>query len=110
MADCQQDATRHAEGDVWTHTKLVCAQLSFREGVPDAVVSPTFFLKSPDSVIGPDDVVELSAVDAAVFHHEAELAVVIGSRLVQEIEQSAPDQLIGNVKALVGSIRKAIDE
>ena len=60
--------------------KLVCAQLSFREGVPDAVVSPTFFLKSPDSVIGPDDVVELSAVDAAVFHHEAELAVVIGSR------------------------------
>jgi 2-keto-4-pentenoate hydratase/2-oxohepta-3-ene-1,7-dioic acid hydratase in catechol pathway len=60
--------------------KLVCAQLSFREGVPDAVVSPTFFLKSPDSVIGPDDVVELSAVDAAVFHHEAELAVVIGRR------------------------------
>ena len=37
-------------------------------------------------------------------------AVVIGSRLVQEIEQSAPDQLIGNVKALVGSIRKAMDE
>jgi tryptophan synthase alpha chain len=37
-------------------------------------------------------------------------AVVIGSRLVQEIEQSAPDQLIGNVKTLVGSIRKAMDE
>ena len=37
-------------------------------------------------------------------------AVVIGSRLVQEIEQSAPDQLIGNVKAVVGSIRKAMDE
>lgn len=27
MAACQQDATWHAEGDVWTHTKLVCAQL-----------------------------------------------------------------------------------
>ena len=37
-------------------------------------------------------------------------AVVIGSRLVQEIEQSAPDQLIGNVKALVGAIRQAMDE
>jgi tryptophan synthase alpha chain len=37
-------------------------------------------------------------------------AVVIGSRLVQEIEQSAPDQLIRNVKAVVGSIRKAMDE
>jgi tryptophan synthase alpha chain len=37
-------------------------------------------------------------------------AVVIGSRLVQEIEQSTSDQLIGNVKALVGTIRRAIDE
>ena len=27
MADCQQDAGWHSEGDVWTHTKLVCAQL-----------------------------------------------------------------------------------
>ena len=37
-------------------------------------------------------------------------AVVIGSRLVQEIEQSAPEQLIGNVKALVAGFRKAMDE
>ena len=37
-------------------------------------------------------------------------AVVIGSRLVQEIEQSAPDQLIGNVKALVSAIRQAMDQ
>ena len=27
MARCQQDAQWHAEGDVWTHTKMVCAQL-----------------------------------------------------------------------------------
>lgn len=27
MAACQQDAEWHAEGDVWTHTRLVCAQL-----------------------------------------------------------------------------------
>jgi len=27
MADCQQDAGWHSEGDVWTHTKMVCAQL-----------------------------------------------------------------------------------
>jgi len=27
MADCQQDSEWHAEGDVWTHTKMVCAQL-----------------------------------------------------------------------------------
>jgi predicted kinase len=27
MAKCQQDAGWHSEGDVWTHTKMVCAQL-----------------------------------------------------------------------------------
>ena len=27
MANCNQDATWHAEGDVWTHTKMVCDQL-----------------------------------------------------------------------------------
>jgi len=28
MADCKQDAQWHAEGDVWTHTKMVCDQLT----------------------------------------------------------------------------------
>ena len=28
MADCDQDAQWHAEGDVWTHTKMVCDQLT----------------------------------------------------------------------------------
>jgi tryptophan synthase alpha chain len=37
-------------------------------------------------------------------------AVVIGSRLVQEIETSAPDMLLANVRGLVGGIRKAMDE
>jgi putative nucleotidyltransferase with HDIG domain len=27
MATCQQDAQWHAEGDVWTHTKMVCNEL-----------------------------------------------------------------------------------
>jgi len=37
-------------------------------------------------------------------------AVVIGSRLVQEIERSGPEQVIGNIKSLGGSIRRAMDE
>lgn len=28
MADCPQEAAWHAEGDVWTHTKMVCGQLT----------------------------------------------------------------------------------
>ena len=36
-------------------------------------------------------------------------AVVIGSRLVQEIESSPRDQVVGNIGALVASIRQAMD-
>ena len=36
-------------------------------------------------------------------------AVVVGSRLVQEIEQSKPDVLIANVRQLVSGIRRAMD-
>lgn len=32
MADCGQDAGWHAEGDVWTHTQMVCAQLPQLDG------------------------------------------------------------------------------
>jgi hypothetical protein len=32
MAACGQDAGWHSEGDVWTHTKMVCAQLPNLEG------------------------------------------------------------------------------
>ncbi len=27
MADCQQDSEWHAEGDVWTHTRMVVAEV-----------------------------------------------------------------------------------
>ncbi|MEO8166339.1 MAG: tryptophan synthase subunit alpha [Betaproteobacteria bacterium] len=37
-------------------------------------------------------------------------AVVIGSRLVQEIESSSSDKVIGNLSALLGGIRRAMDE
>ncbi len=36
-------------------------------------------------------------------------AVVVGSRLVQEIETSAPAQLLANVGSLIGGIRRAMD-
>jgi len=37
-------------------------------------------------------------------------AVVIGSRLVQEIESSAPQTMLANVRGLVSGIRRAMDE
>jgi predicted kinase len=35
MAQCQQDKGWHSEGDVWTHTKMVCTQLPLFEGWAD---------------------------------------------------------------------------
>ncbi|MEK6234775.1 MAG: HD domain-containing protein, partial [Planctomycetales bacterium] len=35
MAACAQDAEWHAEGDVWTHTKMVCSQLTRLDEWPD---------------------------------------------------------------------------
>lgn len=32
MAKCQQDAGWHAEGDVWTHTQMVCSELMQLDG------------------------------------------------------------------------------
>ncbi len=34
MAGCQQDQRGHSEGDVWTHTTMVCAQLPLLEDWP----------------------------------------------------------------------------
>ena len=34
MSDCAQDAEWHSEGDVWTHTKMVCQQLPQLEEWP----------------------------------------------------------------------------
>jgi putative nucleotidyltransferase with HDIG domain len=43
MAACQQDAGWHAEGDVWTHTRMVCAELEKLEAWPQ--LDPTARLK-----------------------------------------------------------------
>jgi tryptophan synthase alpha chain len=36
-------------------------------------------------------------------------AVVIGSRIIEEIEQSPPDKVCANVGTLVDAIRRAMD-
>lgn len=35
MAACRQDAGWHGEGDVWTHTEMVCRQLPHLDGWAD---------------------------------------------------------------------------
>lgn len=61
-------------------SKLICAFANYLENGARSDVPLDVFLKSPASIIGPGDTVELPPIPATIFHHEAELAFVIGRR------------------------------
>ena len=60
--------------------KLIAAFGNYREGSDRERQKQDMFLESPDSVIGPDGTVILPDHPATIFHHEAELALVVGRR------------------------------
>lgn len=79
-------------------TKIVAIARNYRahalelgHEVPE---EPLFFLKPPSSVIGPGDFIRLPPESAEV-HHEAELALVIGSRAHRVKVESALDHVFG---------------
>jgi 2-keto-4-pentenoate hydratase/2-oxohepta-3-ene-1,7-dioic acid hydratase in catechol pathway len=64
------------------------------------------FSKSPSSIIGPGDTMDLSsAADATIFHGEAEMAVVIGKDARCVTEADAMDYVFGFVNFIDGSAR-----
>ena len=60
--------------------KLIAAFGNYREGMEGERQAQDMFLESPDSVIGPGGTVILPAHEASIYHHEAELALVVGRR------------------------------
>jgi 2-keto-4-pentenoate hydratase/2-oxohepta-3-ene-1,7-dioic acid hydratase in catechol pathway len=60
--------------------KLIAAFGNYLEGTNRERQAQDMFLESPDSVIGPGGTVELPNHPATIFHHEAELALVLGRR------------------------------
>lgn len=60
--------------------KLIAAFGNYREGSDRERQAQDMFLESPDSVIGPHGTVVLPDHPATIFHHEAELALVVGRR------------------------------
>jgi 2-keto-4-pentenoate hydratase/2-oxohepta-3-ene-1,7-dioic acid hydratase in catechol pathway len=60
--------------------KLIAAFGNYREGSDRERETQDMFLESPDSVIGPNGTVVLPDHPATIFHHEAELALVVGQR------------------------------
>ncbi|MCX6020764.1 MAG: fumarylacetoacetate hydrolase family protein [Chloroflexi bacterium] len=75
--------------------KLLCCVGNYREFGHRAPEPIDWFYKSPESVIGPGDTVVLPPHPATIFHHEAELAVVIGKRCRNVSASEAMDAVFG---------------
>src|SRR5919107_14698 len=61
--------------------KLIAAFGNYLEGSYRERQTQDMFLESPDSVIGPNETVVLPNHPASIFHHEAELGLVVGQRV-----------------------------
>ena len=60
-------------------SKILCCIGNYWEHMQREPRPLNMFLKSPESIIGPGDTVVLPDFQAEVFHHEAELGIVIKS-------------------------------
>lgn len=76
-------------------TKIVCLIGNYREGTDRPLQTLDIFFKSPEGISGDGDTVVLPPHQATIFHHEAEIAVVIG-RVVKDLsEAEAMDAVFG---------------
>lgn len=66
------------EAPVPKPSKIVCAFANYTEGGARSEVPLDMFIKSPASILGPGGTIVLPPFPARIFHHEAELAFVIG--------------------------------
>jgi len=86
--------------------KLIAAFGNYREGADRERQKQDMFLESPDSVLAPGGTVVLPNHPAEIFHHEAELALVIGKRSKDlPADASALEALAGYTCAMDVSAR-----
>jgi 2-keto-4-pentenoate hydratase/2-oxohepta-3-ene-1,7-dioic acid hydratase in catechol pathway len=86
--------------------KLIAAFGNYREGSDRERQTQDMFLESPDSVIGPGGTVILPNHPATIFHHEAELALVVGQRVKDlPADERALEALVGYTCAVDVSAR-----
>lgn len=73
---------------------LLCGIGGYKEG--EGRMRPLdFFLKGWTSIIGPGDTIVLPPHEASIFHHEAELGVVIGKTTKNAPREEAMDSVFG---------------
>jgi 2-keto-4-pentenoate hydratase/2-oxohepta-3-ene-1,7-dioic acid hydratase in catechol pathway len=88
--------------------KIICARANYREGSDREPWPMDAFLKSPEAVIGPGDTVVLPERLHDVFHHEAELAVVIGTEASNVPADAVMNHVFGYTGFMDVSARKGI--
>jgi 2-keto-4-pentenoate hydratase/2-oxohepta-3-ene-1,7-dioic acid hydratase in catechol pathway len=75
--------------------KMLFGLGNYREGIESPTMPLNMFVKSSRSVLDPGGTVELIPQDPFVFHHEGELAVVIGRRTRKVSPTQAMDSVFG---------------
>ncbi len=78
-------------------SKIVCLMGNYREGTDRPLQKIDLFFKSPESITGDGDTVVLPPHQADIFHHEAEIAVVIGRDAKDLTDEEAMDAVFGYV-------------
>jgi 2-keto-4-pentenoate hydratase/2-oxohepta-3-ene-1,7-dioic acid hydratase in catechol pathway len=85
--------------------KLICAAVNYLEfGQREPAVLDAF-LKSPTAVVGSGDICELPPAPATVFHHEPELAFVVGKTATKVGQEKALSYVFGYCNFLDMSAR-----
>ncbi|MBA2277621.1 MAG: fumarylacetoacetate hydrolase family protein [Chloroflexia bacterium] len=110
FADLRTDLERRADGGggaaldaadlhspLTRPSKIVCLMGNYREGTDRPLQVLDLFFKSPEGISGPGDTVVLPPHQADIFHHEAEIAVVIGREAKDLSDAEAMDAVFGYV-------------
>ncbi len=78
-------------------SKIICLMGNYREGTDRPLQILDLFFKSPEQISGPGDTVVLPPHQANIFHHEGEIAVVIGREAKDLSDAAAMDAVFGYV-------------
>jgi 2-keto-4-pentenoate hydratase/2-oxohepta-3-ene-1,7-dioic acid hydratase in catechol pathway len=78
-------------------SKIICLMGNYREFTDRPLQILDLFFKSPEGIVGDGDTVVLPPHQANIFHHEGEIAVVVGKESKDLSEDEAMDAVFGYV-------------
>lgn len=76
-------------------SKIICLIGNYREGTDRPLQILDIFFKSPEAIVGDGDTVVLPRHQASIFHHEAEIAVVVSREAKDLSDGEAMDAVFG---------------